>query len=173
MPVLRALYLSSNSSTDSDFFRTVAGQLEYLSAGENAPSALELCDRLTRLKEWTLPVALFAASIDRATFPLTLRVVILDGDPATLPFDKLAVWVANRCPYALTTIRFQLPFRRWPREIPQDTVRGIEFFVEACMQRGIQVELTKGVDQHISRSYAPATVELLIASLWKIHNPIS
>ena len=164
MPALRALHLSPNSSTHSDFFRTVAGQLEYLSAGGNTSSALELCSSLNSLTEWTLPVALFV-SIDRANFPPTLRVVNLDGGLAGFPLGNLAVWVANQRPPALTTIRFLLPFRRHSCEITQGTIRVVKLFVGACMKWDIRIELAKGVDQHTSRSYVPATVELLAAAL--------
>lgn len=164
MPALRALHLSPNSSTDSDFFRTVAGQLEHFSAGGNTAFALELCNSLSSLTEWTLPVTLFI-SIDRANFPPTLRVVNFDGGLTGFPLGSLAVWVANRRPPALTTIRFLLPFRRHSCEITQGTIRVVKLFVGACMKRDIQIELAKGVDQHTSRSYVPATVELLAAAL--------
>ncbi|KAI1786354.1 hypothetical protein LXA43DRAFT_1034082 [Ganoderma leucocontextum] len=161
MPVLRALHLPPNYPPDSDFFPTVAGQLEYLSAGGNVSSVLKLCDSLT---EWTLPAVLFVL-IDRATFPSTLRVVNLDGGLAAFPLDRLAVWVTNRRGSALTTIRFLLPSGRRSGEITQDVRRVAELFVRACIKCGVDIELAKGVDQHVSRSYVPGTVELLAAAL--------
>ncbi len=164
MPALRALHLSPNSSTDSEFFRTVTGQLEYLSAGGNASFAFDLCDSLSSLTELTLPAALFV-SIDHANFPSTLRVVNLDGRLAGFPFGRLAVWVASWRPPALTTIRFLLPFRRHACEITQKIHRVVKLFVGACMKHDIRIEVAKGVDQHTSRLYVPATVELLAAAL--------
>ncbi|PIL24224.1 hypothetical protein GSI_13977 [Ganoderma sinense ZZ0214-1] len=164
MPVLRALHLSPNSPTDSDFFRTVADQLEYLSTGGNASLTPALCDILNSLVEWTLSIALFV-SISPADLPSTLRAINLDGGLTGFPLGQFAVWVAKRRPPALTTIRFLLPFKRRSCDVTQGTLRVVKFFVEICMKRDIQVELARGVDQHTSRSYAPATIELLAAAL--------
>ncbi|KAI1794603.1 hypothetical protein LXA43DRAFT_113861 [Ganoderma leucocontextum] len=110
-------------------------------------------------------LVLFFVLDDLANFPSALRVVNLDGGLVVLLLGTLALWITSPRQPALTTIRLLLPIGRRCGEITQDILWFAEFVHRACINCGIHVGLSTGVDQHISRSYVPATVELLAAAV--------